>query len=138
MATTKKITKKRSVKKVVKKKTQPATILRKVKRASPGSSGTGRFYHVVIRPKEEFKTFRVQDVGMKGGLERVAGKRADGTWDTEAWLIEKKDAKVVGGKLVITEPKAKSILKQIDGPIRHIEGDIWKAHAKVVHHKTKR
>lgn len=97
-------------------------------RKKPGTTGKGNFYRIEIRPKNEFKTFRVQDVGKKGGLERLAGKRSSGSWGTVSWLISKKDAKVVGGKLVITGAKAKSVLKSISGPVTHIKGDIFKAH----------
>jgi signal transduction histidine kinase len=43
-------------------------------RKKPGTTGKGHFYRIMVRPKSEFVTFRVQDVGEKGGLERVAGK----------------------------------------------------------------
>src|SRR5438874_562937 len=32
-------------------------------RQKPGTTGEGEFYRVVVRPKEEFVTFRTQDVG---------------------------------------------------------------------------
>lgn len=98
-------------------------------RQAPGSTGLGNFYHIIIRPKEQFNSFRVQDVGKHGGLERVAGHRPDGSWDTQAWLVEKKDARVIGGKLMLGGG-AKSLLNQIDGVITHLQGDIWKAHVK--------
>ena len=97
-------------------------------RAKPGTTGKGRFYRIEVRPKGEFVSFRIQDVGAKGGLERLAGRRSSGSWDTATWLIEKKDAHVASnGKLVITGVKAKSVLKNIRGPITHIKGDVFKA-----------
>ena len=46
------------------------------KRAKPGTTGAGEYYRLVIRSKDDFTTFRNQDVGEKGGdLQRLAGKR---------------------------------------------------------------
>ena len=44
----------------------------------------------------EFVTFRNQDVGARGGIERVAGQRANGSWDTQKWLIGKNEAHIDG------------------------------------------
>src|SRR5262249_57147145 len=68
------------------------------KRKKPGTGGEGHYYHVTVRPKEEFKTFRTQDVGEPGHIQRVAGKRGSGSWDTQKWLIGKEDAHVQGGE----------------------------------------
>ncbi len=99
-------------------------------RKKPGTTGKGEFYRIEVRPKGEFKTFRIQDVGGKGGLERLAGRRTSGSWDTVSWLVSKKDAKVVNKKLVITGAKAKSVLKSLRGPIVWVKGDIFKSHAR--------
>lgn len=48
------------------------------KRAKAGSHGGGRFFHIEVRPANQFVAFRVQDVGAPGGVERVAGQRASG------------------------------------------------------------
>ena len=45
-------------------------------RAKPGASGKGCFFHIEVRPRTEFIAFRNQDVGERGGIERVAGRRA--------------------------------------------------------------
>ncbi len=109
-----------------------------VKRKKPGSTGKGDYYHIEVRPSSDFTVFRVQDVGAKGGLERVAGKRKSGSWGTVAWLLSKKDAKVVGDKLVITGVKAKSLLKSLSAPIVRVKGDIFKSHpVKNVPEKSK-
>jgi len=97
-------------------------------RKKPGTTGKGNFYRIEVRPKAEFVTFRNQDVGGKGGLERLAGKRSSGSWDTVSWLIEKSKARVDRGHLKITDKKAQSALKQIRGPIRHVKGDIFRAY----------
>lgn len=98
-------------------------------RKKPGSTGRGRFYRVMVRPKGEFVSFRVQDVGKKGGLERLAGRRSSGSWDTVSWLVGKNAARVTSnGQLKITGKKEKTALKQIRGPIVHVKGDIFRAH----------
>lgn len=98
-------------------------------RKRPGAGG-GKFYRIEIRPKGEFVTFRTQDVGDVGHLERIAGKRSSGSWDTATWLVAKEDAHVSGGKLVIDDAKSWSILKQIRGPIVHKKGDVFSAHPR--------
>ena len=69
----------------------------KKRRARPGTKGKGKYYRIVVRPKSSFKSFRVQDVGGRGGVERLAGKRRDGSWDTQAWLIPKSQAHISSG-----------------------------------------
>ena len=61
----------------------------KTRRAKPGARGHGGFFHIQVRPRTEFVFFRNQDVGRRGGIERVAGRRANGSWDTQKWLIGK-------------------------------------------------
>lgn len=102
------------------------------KRKAPGSTGKGKFYRIELRPKGQFSSFRVQDVGKKGGLERLAGHRRSGSWDTVSWLISKDKAQVVRGHLKITGKKEQSVLKQIKGPIIHVKGDIFHAHPRNV------
>lgn len=97
-------------------------------RKKPGTTGKGKFYRIEVRPKADFTSFRVQDVGEKGGLERLAGRRSSGSWDTVSWLVSKDDAAVEKGRLVITDPKARSVLKSLSGRIVHVKGDVFKAH----------
>src|SRR5215217_6236173 len=61
-------------------------------RQKPGTTGRGNYYHVEVRPKSEFTTFRTQNVGEHSHLQRVAGKRSSGSWATTTWLIDKEDA----------------------------------------------
>jgi hypothetical protein len=61
-------------------------------RQKPGSGGKGNYYHVEVRAGDDFETFRTQDVGDEGHLQRVAGKRPSGSWTTVKWLISKDDA----------------------------------------------
>lgn len=102
------------------------------KRKAPGSTGKGKFYRIEIRPKGQFSSFRVQDVGKKGGLERLAGHRKSGSWDTVSWLIAKDKAEIIKGHLKITGKKDQSVLNQIKGPIVHVRGDIFRAHPRNV------
>jgi hypothetical protein len=95
-------------------------------RQRPGAGG-GKFYRIEVRSKTDFVTFRTQDIGEPGHVERIAGKRSSGSWDTVTWLIAKNDAHLDGGKLIIDDPKSKTILKQIEGPITHKKSDVFRA-----------
>ena len=93
------------------------------RRAKPGARGKGEFFHIQVRPKSEFKTFRNQDVGRKGGLERVAGKRANGSWATQKWLIGKNHAHRVGHRLVPDSAAARKLFRLLGSTPRHLGGD---------------
>lgn len=95
-------------------------------RARPGEKGKGDFYRIVVRPKSEFVDFRNQDVGEKGHLQRLAGKRKNGSWDTHAWLISKNDAHVSNGILVGDTSDAKKLLNELQGKPKRVKGDIFK------------
>jgi hypothetical protein len=97
------------------------------RRAKPGARSGGSFFHIEVRPRREFKTFRTQDVGKKGGIERVAGKRGTGSWDTQKWLISKEHAHRVGARLVPDTADARKILKTLGTAPRHLSGDRFKA-----------
>jgi hypothetical protein len=97
------------------------------KRAKPGSRGGGRFFHIEIRPAADFDTFRVQDVGARGGVERVAGRRANGHWDTAKWLVEKTHAHVEAGHLIPDSDEARTLFASLGSPPEHIEGDRFQA-----------
>ena len=98
------------------------------KRVKPGTRGGGGFFHIEVRPKNEFVTFRTQDVGSKGGIERVAGKRASGSWSTQKWLIAKDHAHVERGRLVGDSPDARKVLTLLGTTPVHIRADRFKAH----------
>jgi len=107
-------------------------------RRKPGTVGGGDYFRIIVRPKQEFSTFRVHQVGRTGHTERLAGKRSSGSWDTQAWLINKEDAHVEDDNLVIDSPKVKTVLRQIRGPIVHKRGDVFEAKPrKNVPEKTK-
>jgi hypothetical protein len=96
-------------------------------RKKPGTAGEGEYYRITVRPKEDFVTFRTQDVGEPGHVERVGGKRSSGSWDTQAWLISKDDAHIEGRKLVPDTDEAKEVLADLGSEPRHVEGDLFEA-----------
>jgi hypothetical protein len=96
-------------------------------RRSPGSGGQGEYYHVEVRPGGDFVTFRTQDVGDPGHIQRVAGKRETGSWATVKWLIDKNDAHVEGNTLVGDTSEAKDVLKKLGSKVVHKSGDRFEA-----------
>jgi hypothetical protein len=96
-------------------------------RKAPGTGGQGEYYHVEVRPGDDFVTFRTQDVGDPGHVQRVAGKRASGSWATVKWLIGKEDAHVSGDSLVGDTKDAKDVLKQLGSKPVHKKGDLFEA-----------
>ena len=97
------------------------------RRAKPGARGQGGFFHIQVRPKGDFVTFRNQDVGARGGIERVAGRRANGSWDTQKWLIEKTHAHIANGELVADSLEAEKVLATLGSPPVHVGGDRFTA-----------
>ena len=97
------------------------------KRKKPGSTGKGQYYHITVRPKGEFTSFRVQDIGRKGGVQRVAGRKSSGSWATHKWLIEKGDAKKVGRKLIGISKEAKMALAGLGSKAKFTVGDKFTA-----------
>jgi hypothetical protein len=98
-------------------------------RRKPGSSGAGQYYHIEVRPRDRFVTFRTHDVGDKGHVQRVAGKRSSGSWADQKWLVSKTDAHVENGRLVADTADVAKLLKVI-GPARHMDADRFKAHPR--------
>lgn len=97
------------------------------KRAKPGSRGGGRFFHIEMRPSDQFVAFRVQDVGSPGGVERVAGQRASGSWDTAKWLVEKTHAHIEDDRLVPDSGEAKKLFASLGSVPMQVEGDRFRA-----------
>ena len=95
----------------------------KTRRAKPGAHGRGGFFHIQVRPKRDFVSFRNQDVGARGGIERVAGRRANGSWDTQKWLIGKSEAHRAGKRLAPDTAAARKVLAQLGSLPRHLGGD---------------
>jgi hypothetical protein len=96
-------------------------------RRKPGATGAGDYYHIEVRPRAQFTTFRTQDVGRRGGIERVAGKRSTGSWDTQKWLIAKDHAHIEHGRLIADSSDAREVLQELGSAPEHIGGDRFKA-----------
>jgi hypothetical protein len=93
------------------------------RRAKPGARGRGGFFHIQVRPKSDFVFFRNQDVGARGGIERVAGRRANGSWDTQKWLVGKSQAHRAGQRLAPDTAAARKVISQLGSQPRHLGGD---------------
>lgn len=100
-------------------------------RKKPGMGGSGKFYRVVVRDKSDFVMFRNHDIGKKGHIERLAGKRANGRWATVAWLINKKEAHIRNNILVGDNDDVKGILQKLRRKPKHLKGDIFEAAPRV-------
>lgn len=96
-------------------------------RADIGEKGTGDYYRIVVRDANQFVDFRYHDVGDKGHIIRLAGKRKSGSWATQAWLISKEDAHIEGEELVPDSKDAKELIESLGSKPQHVEGDIFKA-----------
>lgn len=97
------------------------------KRKAPGTGGEGSYYRIVVRPKTEFTVFRYHDVGGKGHVQRLAGKRESGSWDTQAWLISKNDAHVDNEKLIPDTEDAKRVIATLHSEPKLIKTDVFQA-----------
>jgi hypothetical protein len=97
------------------------------KRAKPGTKGEGDYFRIVVRLKDEFATFRYQDVGEKGHILRLVGKRSSGSWDTQAWLISKDDAHIESDTLVADTDDARRLIEALGSKPTHVEGEVFKA-----------
>jgi len=96
-------------------------------RRRPRSTGKGKYFRIAVRPKTGFVSFRTQDVGRPGHIQRVAGRRASGSWGTVTWLIGKEDAHLERGRLVADTPSARKILRQLGSAPVRVTGDRFKA-----------
>lgn len=97
---------------------------------SPGTKGGGNFYRITVRPKSEFVLFRNHDIGKAGHIERIAGKRKDGSWDTQCWLVDKKDAKIVNNCLVGNNSSVRDLFSKFKSAPKLIEGSVFSAKNK--------
>jgi hypothetical protein len=100
------------------------------RRAKPGTAGTGDYFRVVIRDKGAFASFRTHDVGRTGHVQRLAGRRASGTWATQAWLIAKSDAHRDGDRLVGDTVGVRRVLRSLRRRPTHVKGDVFRAPAQ--------
>jgi hypothetical protein len=96
-------------------------------RAEPGSLGEGDYYRIIVRDKNQFTSFKNHDVGKRGGIQRIAGHRASGSWDTQAWLISKDRATKEGETLKPKDLDVQEVIDQLGSKPKHIKGDIFEA-----------
>lgn len=96
------------------------------KRAPPGSKEGGKYYRIVLHSPDRYTTFRIHDVGRVGHTQRLTGRRDDGHWETQSWLINKQDAHVMGRTLVPDDPHAKKVFSHLSQPVK-VQGDIFRA-----------
>src|SRR5215216_3856121 len=99
-------------------------------RKKPGGGGQGNYYHVEVREGDDFETFRTQDVGDAGHLQRVGVKRASASLATVKWLISKEDAHVEDGKIVGAPKEAKDLIKKLGSQPIQVRGDRFKAQGR--------
>lgn len=97
------------------------------KRVKPGTTGEGDYYHIIVRPKSEFVTFRNQDVGDPGHILRMAGNRSSGSWDTHAWLVSKQDAHVEGNTIIADSEDSRKLLETLGSKPTLVKGDVFEA-----------
>jgi hypothetical protein len=57
----------------------------------------------------------------------VAGQRANGSWDTVKWLVEKTHAHLHGGTLVADTGEARKLLRSLGCAPVQVSGDRFKA-----------
>ena len=99
-------------------------------RAKPGTTDEGEYYRVVVRPKNQFTTFRTHDIGRPGRTQRLVGRRSSGSWATHAWLIQKSDAYVnqENVQIILTNNDiAEDLSNAFRGTIYREKGDVFRA-----------
>jgi hypothetical protein len=97
------------------------------RRTKPAARRRG-FFHIEVQPREAFVAFKTQDIGGDGRIERVAGRRAGGSWSTQEWLIAKDQAHVERGTLIGDSVDARRVLTMLGSEPRHIKADRFTIH----------
>jgi len=80
-------------------------------------------YQIVLHPRTGFVATRTRTVA--AGIERLDGRRADGSWAVIEWSIAKTLAHNERGELVADDPNAAALLDEL-GPLKHVRGDRFK------------
>jgi hypothetical protein len=97
------------------------------KRAKVATKGEGEYYRIVLRPKSEFILFRYHDVGDKGHIIRLAGRRSSGSWDTQTWLISKNDSHLEGETIVGDTADSRKLIESLGSKPIMVKGDVFEA-----------
>ena len=80
-------------------------------------------YQIVLHPRAGFVAMRRRTVA--AGIERLDGRRADGSWAVVEWAVAKTLARNERGELVSDDPNAAALLDEL-GPLKHVRGDRFK------------
>ena len=99
----------------------------KTQPARPKSKQSAGYYRVIVRPDTQFTSFRIQDVGQPGGLMRVAGRRSNGSWATQSWLVSKTMAHPDNGILIPDHDDARDLFGQLPHTPKLQSGNIYSA-----------
>lgn len=83
------------------------------------------YFRIEIKSKNQFKTFRYHDVGEPGHILRLAGKKEDGSWDTQAWLISKKDAHIIDNQLIPDTQDAKKLVESLKSKPTFVKENVF-------------
>lgn len=55
---------------------------------------TNKYLRIRVKSPKKFKKIRTDDIGRKGHSLRLAGvSKKTGKWETQAWLVDRKDIK---------------------------------------------
>jgi hypothetical protein len=82
------------------------------RRVIPQTPGESNYYRIIVRPKDLFSTFRTQEIGAPGNLQRLTGKRGE-AWITQAWLVSKRAAHIEGRRLIADSKDVGDFIKQL-------------------------
>lgn len=118
----KQLTKKLIVKKIIEESRKPKKVSQEKIKQEPGFGS----YRITVRPKNQYTTFRTQQIAP--WLERIAGRNYKGKRYTVTRLVGKQCARLDEREnLIVTDKHASIVLKHIDGIIKPIDWDIFKA-----------
>lgn len=101
----------------------PATI----RSDQPSVPENSRYYRIIVRPRNDFVTFRIRDIGGIGHMQQLVGKRPNGSWATQAWLISKNDAHIDDGILVADSRGARELLMKLGSEPKYERDSIFTA-----------
>jgi hypothetical protein len=85
----------------------------------------GSYYRIIVRPREDFKSFKSETPTINNTIQQINGKNAEGQWSTQSWLIHKDGAHIDSGKLVPDNKAVRRLLQVLDGHVVHIKDDVF-------------